>query len=88
MTPRSSPQRDFSGTPNVYDLVMLDFRRYSADETLEFYGHIRGASPGQRFAFLMGAPTYLSLEWPGEIAVNSALRGQWGETVRRVMAAA
>jgi hypothetical protein len=78
----------FLWQPSLYDLVMLDFRRYSADETLEFYGQIRGASPGQRFAFLMGAPTYLSLKWPGEIAVNSVLRGQWGETVRRVMAAA
>ena len=67
---------------------MLDFRRYSSDETLEFYAQIRDASPRQRFAFLMGPPTYLSLTWPGEVTLDSVLREQWGETVRRLMAAA
>jgi hypothetical protein len=78
----------FLWQPNAYDLVMLDFHRYSSDETLEFYGRVKDASPAQRFAFLMGAPLYLSLTWPGEVAVDSALRGQWAEAARRVMAAA
>ena len=54
----------FLWQPNVYDLVMLDVRRYSPGETLEFYGRIKDASPGQLFAFLTGAPIYLSLNWP------------------------
>jgi len=78
----------FLWRPDLYHLVMLDVRRYSSDETLEFYGQIRDASPGQRFAFLMGPPIYLSLTWPGEVTVDSVLREQWGETVRRFMAAA
>jgi response regulator RpfG family c-di-GMP phosphodiesterase len=78
----------FLWQPHVYDLIMLDVRRYSSEETLEFYGQVRDASPRQRFVFLMGAPTYLSRTWPGEVVVDSALRGQWGETVRRLMAAA
>ena len=76
----------FLWQPNIYHFVMLDVRRYSSDETFEFYGQIRDASPGQRFAFLMGPPTYLSLTWPGEVTVDSVLRGQWGETVRRFAA--
>ena len=74
----------FLWQPNVYDLVMLDVRRCSPEETLEFYGQIRGASPGQRFA-LMGAPTYLSLKWPAEITVDDVSRGQWGEMVKRFL---
>jgi hypothetical protein len=78
----------FLWQPNVYDLVMLDVRRYSPGETLEFYGQVRDAGPRQRFAFLMGSPRYVSVTWPSEVTVDSALRGQWGETVRRLMAAA
>ncbi|MGH9546299.1 MAG: hypothetical protein ACRD23_13910 [Terriglobales bacterium] len=80
--------RRYLWQPNAYDLVMLDVRRYPSDEMLEFYAQIRDASPRQRFAFLMGAPTYVSHTWPGEVIVDDALRGQWGETVRRLMAAA
>jgi len=78
----------FLWQPHVYDLVMLDVRRYSAGETLEFYEQISGASPEQRFAFLMGAPTYVSLKWPGAVTADDVSRGQWGETVRRFLAAA
>src|SRR5882672_2346536 len=35
----------FLWQPNVYDLVMLDVRRYSPEETREFYGEIKGARP-------------------------------------------
>ena len=78
----------FLWQPNVYDLVMLDVRRYSPGEALEFYAQVRDASSRQRFAFLMGPPTYLSLTWPGEVTIDNVLREQWGETVRRLMAAA
>ena len=74
--------------PNVYDLVMLDVRRYSPGEALEFYEQIRDASSGQRIVFLVGALAYLSLTWPGEITVDDTSEGQWGETVKRFLAAA
>ena len=38
----------FLWQPNVYDLVMLDLRRYSPEETREFYEQIKGASPRQQ----------------------------------------
>jgi response regulator RpfG family c-di-GMP phosphodiesterase len=84
---------EFSGArflrqPNVYDLVMLDVRRYPPGETLEFYEQIKDASPRQQFAFLMGSPMYLSRTWPGEVAGDDVSRGQWAETVKRFMAAA
>jgi len=43
----------FLWQPNVYDLVMLDVRRYSPEEAREFYEQVKGASPEQQFAFLM-----------------------------------
>jgi hypothetical protein len=74
--------------PNVYGLVMLAARRYSPGETLEFCDRIRDASPGQRFIFLLGPPRYVSRTWPDETGVDHSSRGQWGETVKRFMAAA
>ena len=73
---------------SVYDLVMVDVRRYSSEEMQEFYEQIKGARPRQQFAFLMGSPRYLSRTWPGEVAVDDTLRGQWGETVKHFLAAA
>jgi hypothetical protein len=78
----------FLWQPAIYDLVMLDVRRYSPGETLEFYEQIKDRSPRQRFAFLIGAPTYLSLTWPGEVFAEESSSGQWGETVKRFLAAA
>lgn len=74
--------------PYVYDLILLDVRRYSPEETLEFYEQIRDASPHQRMAFLVGPPTYLSRTWPTEVTVAATSPGQWGETVKRFFAAA
>ena len=45
-------------------------------------------SSGQRFAFLVGPPLYLSLTWPGEISLEEASRGQWEQTVKRFARAA
>ena len=78
----------FLWQPNVYDLVMLDVRRYSPGEALKFYEQIKDASPQQQFAFLMGPPRYLSRTWPGEVAGDDVLRGQWAETVKHFLAAA
>jgi hypothetical protein len=78
----------FLWQPNVYDLVMLDVRRYFPAEALEFYEQLKGASPRQQFAFLMGPPQYLSRTWPGEVAAGDTSRGQWSETVRHFLTAA
>ena len=74
--------------PDIYDLVMLAVRRYPPGETLEFYEQIKRASPRERVVFLIGPPTYLSLTWPGEVFAEDASSGQWGETVKRFLAAA
>ncbi len=67
---------------------MLDVRRYSPAEALEFYEQIRAADPRQQFAFLMGSPTYLSLTWPTEVMTREKEPQQWAETVRRLVTAA
>jgi response regulator RpfG family c-di-GMP phosphodiesterase len=77
----------FLWQPKVYDLVLIDVRRYSPEETREFYEQIKGASPQQQFAFLMGSPAYLSRTWPSEVASDNS-RGQWGETIKHFLAAA
>jgi response regulator RpfG family c-di-GMP phosphodiesterase len=82
------PAARFLWQPNVYDLVMLDVRKYSPAEALEFYEQIKDASPQQQFVFLVGAPVYLSRTWPSEVASDDTSRGQWGETVKRFLTAA
>jgi DNA-binding NtrC family response regulator len=77
----------FLWQPDVYDLVMLDVRRYSPAEALEFYEQIKQASPHEQVVFLVGPPTYLSLAWPGEVFAEDASSGQWGATVRSFLAA-
>jgi hypothetical protein len=74
--------------PNVYQLIMLDVRRYSPVDVLEFWEQIMDASPHERIACLVGPPTYLSFTWPGEVIAEGAPSGQWGETVKRFLAAA
>ena len=78
----------FRWQPQVYDLVMFDTRRYSREEALEFYEQIRAADPRQRIVFLTGPPKYVSRTWPDEIGEGDTSRGQWGETVKRFLAAA
>jgi response regulator RpfG family c-di-GMP phosphodiesterase len=78
----------FLWQPNIYGLVMLDFRRYSSYEMLDFYDEVKARSPRRCFVFMLGPPLYLSRTWPGEVTVDSVLREQWGETVRRFMVAA
>lgn len=74
--------------PNVYQLIMLDVRRYSPGEAVEFCEQIRDASPHERIALLVGPPTYLSFTWPGEVIAEDPSAGQWRGTVNRFLAAA
>jgi response regulator RpfG family c-di-GMP phosphodiesterase len=78
----------FLWQPGMYDFVLLDVRRHPAGEALDWCEEIKDKSPRQRIAFLVGAPTYLSLTWPGEVIVEGGSSGQWGETVKRFLAAA
>jgi response regulator RpfG family c-di-GMP phosphodiesterase len=64
------PAARFLWQPNVYDLVMLDVRRYSPAEALEFYGEVMHRSPHEHFVFLLGPPKYLSRTWPDEVTVD------------------
>jgi response regulator RpfG family c-di-GMP phosphodiesterase len=82
------PDARFFWQPNVHDLVMLDVRRYSSWEALEFCEQIRAADRRQRIVFLVGPPVYLSRTWPSEVASDDTLRGRWGETVQRFLPAA
>ena len=82
------PAARFLWQPHVYDLVMLDVRRYSPAEALEFYEKIRAADPRQQFAFLMGSPRYLSLTWPTDVMARETELQQWAETMRRFVTAA
>jgi response regulator RpfG family c-di-GMP phosphodiesterase len=50
------PRARFLWQPKVYDLVMLDVRRYSPAEALEFYGEVMHRSPPEHFVFLLGPP--------------------------------
>ena len=78
----------FLWQPHVYDLVMLDVRRYFPAEALEFYGEVMHRSPHEHFVFLLGPPNYLSHTWPDEVTVDDVSRAEWGETVKRFLATA
>ena len=68
---------------NLYDLVMLDVRRYPPGETLEFYEQIRDAYPGQSFAFFLGPPNYISRTWPCEAILDDESSLQWDQVITR-----
>jgi|GEM_PF-1209500 len=78
----------FLWRPKVYDLILLDVRRQFAGEALAFYEQIRDKSPGQRFAFLIGPPQYLSLTWPEQLVAVENEPQQWAETGKLFVAAA
>jgi hypothetical protein len=56
--------------PNTYDWVLLDVHSRLPGEVIDFCERIEQAAPGQRIAFLVGPPTYVSLKWPGEAVVG------------------
>ena len=51
---------------NTYDWVLLDVHSRLPGEVMDFCEQLRHAAPGQRIAFFVGPPTYVSLKWPGE----------------------
>ena len=46
-----------------YDLVLLDLHRYSPAEALVFCRVIKSIDTNQRIALLIGAPSYITLDW-------------------------
>ncbi len=51
-----------------YDLVLLDLHRYPPAEALVFCRVIKSIDPSQRIALLVGAPSYITLDWQKELA--------------------
>ena len=78
----------FLWKPRTYDLVLLDVRRCPLGEALQFYEQLKGTSPRQRFAFLVGPPAYVSRTWPVELIESERQSPQWAETMKTFMAAA
>jgi response regulator RpfG family c-di-GMP phosphodiesterase len=74
--------------PRLYDWVLLDVRGYLPGEALAFYEQIRDKSPGEHVAFFVGPPTYLSRTCPDQSSEVASETQQWGETVKRFLAAA
>lgn len=81
-----SRRHDVCGDPS--STTGLDVRRCLPEEALAFYEQLREPRPPERFAFLVGPPRYLSLTWPDEFCVLESETPQWGETVKRFLAAA
>ena len=81
-------QARFLWQPGRYNLVLLDARRYRSEELFEYWQQLRETAPRERIAFLLGPPFYLSLTWPYEIVAVIPEKPQWGETVKRFLAAA
>jgi len=73
--------------PHRYHLILIDVRHQFPGEALQFYEQVKDASPGQRFAFLVGPPVYLTRNWPLEVTLEDA-SGQWEQTVKRFARAA
>ncbi len=51
-----------------YDLVLLDLHRYAPAEAFVFCRVIKSIDPSQRIALLVGAPSYITLDWQRELA--------------------
>jgi CheY-like chemotaxis protein len=50
----------------TYHWVLLDVGSQLPGQVIDFCEQLRHAAPGQRIAFFVGPPTYVSLKWPGE----------------------
>lgn len=64
-TAKSVTEAALLWVPDFFDLVLLDVRERS--KAMEFWRTVRRQHPGQRIAFLVGPPTYLSPTCAGEV---------------------
>jgi len=51
---------------HTYDWVFVDVHSQRPGEVVDFCERLRHTTPRQRIAFFVGAPTYVSAEWPSE----------------------
>lgn len=65
--------------PNTYDWVLLDVHDQLPGEVIDFCEQLRQPAPGQRIAFFVGAPAYLSLRWPAETLMEEKTKQQSAE---------
>ena len=86
--PPSLQAARFLWQPGLYHFILLDVRRHFPGEALEFYEHIRTASPEEHFVFLIGPPAYLSLTWPDDVTAVEKKRQRRAEKVKGFLAAA
>jgi len=71
-----------------YDLVLLDLHHFPAAEVLVFCRVVDSIDPNQRLALLVGAPSYITLDWRKELASAGAPSQQLQRTAKRHAAAA
>ena len=83
-----SRQRDFCGNLMSTISSCSTFAGTPARKRSNSTSRLGQRDPRQRIVFLTGPPKYVSRTWPGEIAEGDTSRGQWGETVKRFLAAA
>jgi CheY-like chemotaxis protein len=75
-TAKSVTEAGLLWVPDFFDLVLLDVRQRSK-EALEFWRTIRRQYPGQRIAFLVGPPTYLSPTCADEVVARDKVSEDW-----------
>jgi CheY-like chemotaxis protein len=73
---KSVTEAELLWVPDFFDLVLLDVRQRSK-EAVEFWRSIRRQHPGQRMAFLVGPPTYLSPTCADEVVTRDKLPEDW-----------
>jgi ActR/RegA family two-component response regulator len=71
-----------------YDLVLLDLHHFPAAEVLGFCRIIVSIDPNQRLALLVGAPSYITLDWQKELASPGAPSQHLQRKAKRHTAAA
>lgn len=62
--------------PNIYDWVLLDIHSELPGEVIDFCERLRRLAPGQRIAFFVPPPVYVSLKWPGEAVAEDKTEEQ------------
>jgi len=75
-TAKSVTEAGLLWVPDFFDLVLLDMRQKSKEE-VEFVRTIRRQHPGQRIAFLVGPPTYLSPTCADEVVARDKVSEVW-----------
>ncbi len=65
-----------------YDLILIDVPKHLPGEVVDLTRQIRSRHSHQRIAFLLGAPLYISEDWPDEMVIHRDVRRPAHETAR------